>query len=73
MRMFQLCVSIFESQDEAMKPLANRVMGFELQTICVSRERQIRNQYGLWLLVKVSKSLMKHSWESDLKKYIGFE
>ena len=40
MRMVQASVTIFlESQNEAMKPLANRVMDCEVQTICVSRDQ----------------------------------
>lgn len=60
-----------DSQDEAMKLLATRVMDCEVQTICVSKDRQSKNQYGLWLLVKVSKRLMEHSWGSNLKKYMS--
>lgn len=50
MRVVQLCVSIFlESQNEAMKPLANRVMDCKVQTVCVSRGQ--KNQKSLWAAV----------------------
>ena len=50
MKVVQLHVSIFlESQNEAMKPLANRVMDCKVQTMCVSRDQT--NQKSLWAVV----------------------
>lgn len=50
MGMAQLCVSVFlESHNEAMKPLASRVMDCKVQTMCVSRDQ--KNQKSPWAVV----------------------
>ena len=50
MRVVQLRVTILlESQNEAVKPLANRVMDCEVQTVCVSRDQT--KQESVWAVV----------------------